>query len=111
MPASILDETKLGLAAAARRFPPLRAERPRHPATLTRWIQRGILGPGGQRVRLEAVRAGGSWITSIEAIERFMATLSARSADDETVLPMVRTPAQRQSAAERAGKELEAVGI
>jgi Protein of unknown function (DUF1580) len=108
--ASILNETVIGLAAAARRLPPLRAGRPVHPATLTRWIDKGIIGPGGQRVKLEALRVGASWVTSTEAIQRFCDALSVRP-DGNAAAPPVRTPGQRQRASEAAAKQLELAGI
>jgi hypothetical protein len=103
----LLAETTLGLSAAARRLPPLRGGRPVHAATLCRWIITGIRGPDGGRVRLEAVRVGGAWMTSLEALERFLAALSARAGD--ATAP--RTPGQRRRASEAAAKELKAAGI
>lgn len=48
-----------------------------HPATIYRWVSRGIRG-----VRLETVRIGGGRYTSIEALHRFIeATSDEASAD------------------------------
>lgn len=105
----ISHETALSLSAAARRLPRLRAGRPVHPATLLRWVLDGIRGPGGGRVRLEAVRVGGRWVTTAEALERFQGALSI--VPDERACPTPRTPGQRQRAAETAGRELDKLGI
>ena len=69
----ILSEHRLTLAQAA-------SEYGRHVQTMSRWIVLGIVGPDGQRVFLESVRLGGVIFTSREAIERFIAKLSAREA-------------------------------
>jgi hypothetical protein len=102
-------ENPLSLSTAARQLPALRNGRPVHAATLLRWVVAGIRGPGGGRVRLEAVRVGGRWVTTVQALERFQAALSVVPGAE--ALPTPRSPAQRQRAAERAGQELKAMGI
>jgi hypothetical protein len=42
-----------------------------HPSTLMRWRTRGIQG-----IRLEAVRVGGHWMTSRQAIQRFVSAIT-----------------------------------
>jgi hypothetical protein len=69
----------------------------------------GAPGPDGRRVRLEAVRLGGRWLTSAEALARFAERLPPRLGVEEAPAP--RTPARRQKASERAEKELERAGI
>jgi hypothetical protein len=69
------SERLMGLADAARMLPG-RDGRAVHPATLTRWIAKGAKGPDGGRVRLEAVRVGGRWVTSAEAVQRFVEALT-----------------------------------
>lgn len=66
--------------------------------------------PGGV-VRLEAIRVGGRWLMSRGAVARFVAALTAASSPTHTSNdPPVRTPAQRQRAAERAAEELKRRG-
>src|SRR5262249_27429496 len=77
-----------GLSAAARELPPLRAGRPVSPATLTRWIISGVALPGGGRLRLEAVRIGNTWLTSREALARFLERQTAAALGG----PMSATP-------------------
>jgi hypothetical protein len=111
-PLDLTSETPLSLAAAARRIPPLRGTRPVHPATVLRWVLDGTRLPDGSRLRLEAVRCGGAWITTAEAIDRYLSALtSAPLAGRGTPTPPPRTPGQRRRASERAAERLSAAGI
>jgi hypothetical protein len=105
----VLGESVLSLAAAARRFPAGRRGRPVHPATLTRWILAGVRRPGGRRVRLEAVRLGGRWVTSREAIGRFVAALTPEPGPTDA--PALRSPTARTRASRRADEELRRRGL
>jgi hypothetical protein len=91
----------LGVAEAARRFPPARADRPCHPATVTRWMLHGVRTRDGRTVRLEGVRCGGRWVTSEAAIERFL--LAQREPTPHT---QAARPSARQDAVERELAEL-----
>jgi hypothetical protein len=102
-------ETLLNISQAAKRFPPYRAGRPVHGATVTRWILSGIRGPGGQRIRLEAVRRPAGWLTSVEAIERFLLALTLTLGS--TPAPAPRSPGKRDRASEQAARELDRIGI
>lgn len=106
---NIRAEELLSLPQAARRFPSYRLGRPVNPATIWRWVTAGVKLPGGRRVKLGAVRLSGRWLTSVEAIERFIAAQTPRL--DDTTSPRPRTEAKRRKASERAGKELESMGI
>jgi hypothetical protein len=106
-PIDITTEALISPADAARRLPPFRRGRPVHPSCVLRWIADGIRLRDGSRLRLAAVRIGARWLTSVEALERFVRAQTPRPAD----APPPRTPVQRQRAAERAGKALEALGI
>jgi Protein of unknown function (DUF1580) len=104
----ILKEQTMSFANAATILPPCRGGKPPHPSTIFRWASRGVIGPGGARIRLEAVRLGATWITSAEAIERFCAALTP---SNDTAIVTPSTPSQRQRASERAAMELEAMGV
>ncbi len=106
-------EHPLSLTAAAKRIPPLRSSgRPVHPATVLRWVLHGTRLPDGSRLRLAAVRCGGIWQTTAEALDRYLSALTqAALARGGAPVIAPRTPAQRQRAAERAARELERVGI
>jgi hypothetical protein len=108
MAISLTEETLLSISQAARRLPPGRRGRPVSFACVLRWILDGIPGPDGQRVRLEAVRLGGRWLTSVEALSRFAAALT----------PVLReacqapcSPAARKRGSDRAAKELARLGM
>jgi len=106
----IFGEGPVPLAAATKLIPPGRSGKATAISTLVRWITTGAKDLHGQRVRLEAVRVGDRWMTSRPALERFIERLTPRFEDSEPA-PAPRTMTQRQRAAERAAKELEAAGI
>jgi hypothetical protein len=97
-------ERPIPLAEAARLVPAARKGKRCHESTIFRWIVRGVKG-----VKLEALRLGGRWVTSREALQRFAERLTP---DLETAQrPVPRSPARRHRASERAAKELERIGI
>jgi hypothetical protein len=65
------NEELLTLAELAKRLPRRRQNRPVHPSTVHRWRRPGIAG-----VRLECLRVGGVWCTSLAAVQRFCERLS-----------------------------------
>jgi hypothetical protein len=114
--ANVIDltqEAPLPLADACRLVPPARKGRKTHLSTLLRWISRGARSPSGECIRLEALRIGGRWMTSREALQRFAERLTPLPPDFGGATPpsMPRTPTARQRASARAGKELERFGI
>jgi hypothetical protein len=100
------QETLISLTQAAARFPGHRGAERLHPATLTRWILRGVKALDGRRVKLEALRVGSRWLTSEPALQRFADALSAPPASSTPT----RSPTVRQSASEKAAAELRAMG-
>jgi hypothetical protein len=105
---NLATETTFPLPQASKYLPNGRRGRPVHFTTLLRWVLDGVVGPAGQRIRLEAIRLGSKWVTSKEALQRFAEALTP--AVDEP-LPTPRTPISRQKASERAAKELERMGV
>jgi hypothetical protein len=101
-------ESLLSMAQAARRFPPYRAGRPVNPSTIWRWCRQGVKVQGVGIVKLECVRLSGRWLTSEQAISRFVARQTP-TADQLTPTP--RTTGQRRRASERAACELDRIGI
>jgi Protein of unknown function (DUF1580) len=73
---SIACEQVLPLSQLAKRLPWRRGGRPVHPSTLHRWRQPGIRG-----IRLECIRLGGAWHSSVEALQRFAERLSRLESD------------------------------
>jgi hypothetical protein len=90
----LMNEELLSLAEAARAriVPPARGGKRVHISTLLRWISKGAPGPDGQRVYLEALRVPRGWLTSRDAIHRFVERLTPRPGGDA---PKPRTPAAR----------------
>jgi hypothetical protein len=101
----ILAGSGLNLGQAPRCFPPYRESRPVNPSTVFRWIMYGVHLRDGTRLRLEACRVGGRWLTSREAIKRFIDRQTPNIDTDRA--PCTSGPTQRTKRAERAGKELE----
>jgi len=111
LPVDIRSEQLLSLPQAARRFPPYRQDRPVNPSTLWRWISAGVKLPDGHRIKLGAVRLSGRWLTSVEAIERFIAAQTPNPDNTPAEAPSPRTPKQRQRASAKAASELEQMGV
>lgn len=102
---SLLQEQVMGLAKAARRVPPVREGKPTHSSTLTRWIMDGCKAVDGTVVKLEALRLGNRWVTSLEALDRFAERLThgAAAGCDK---PKVATKSKR---ADKVEKELDKI--
>src|SRR4051812_28978954 len=92
---TIKNEKRLSLAEAARLIPPTRLDRPVAVSTLIRWVTQGVQG-----VRLEAFRLGWRWVTTEEAIDRFMETLTAQRLGENAVAD----PAGKSHATTRAAR-------
>ena len=99
----------LNLTNAAKQFPPYRGTQPVNPSTIWRWITEGIKLASGRRLRLEAIRLGGRWLTSVQAVQRFMQAQTPQFAD-EPPAPTPSAKKRRQSAAS-AARDLEQVGM
>jgi hypothetical protein len=71
----LLEEIEAGqgetLTRAAQRIPSTRQGKPVTLSCLLRWVQTGVIGPNGQRIKLEAARLAGKWVTTPAAIRRF----------------------------------------
>jgi hypothetical protein len=100
-------ETIVSLRDAAKLLPPARQGRAVSFQCVLRWVLNGARDPEGQLVRLEAIRLGGRWLTSREALQRFGERLTPPGKS----LSGTRTVRQRRRAAERAEKELEKLGM
>jgi hypothetical protein len=82
MSIDVFAEEVLTLSKAARRLPRLR-DKPPSPATMWRWINKGVKSLNGTTVRLEIVKVGGTTCTSLEALNRFFRRLSEVPKSDE----------------------------
>jgi len=74
-----------------------------------RWILDGATAPDGRRVKLDGLRVGGRWITSLEALQRFAEALTPMQTTEPVAPP--RTATTRERATARAAKRLEQAGI
>lgn len=97
-------ETIFPLSEAPAHIPARRGKRV-HVCQPFRWASKGLKAANGERIRLEWIQIGGSRCTSLEALARFFARLSATP--ETTEAP--RTPTQRQRESDRAAW-LESVG-
>lgn len=111
LPIDIRREQLLSLFQAARRLPPSRRNAPVSASTLWRWAFKGVRLLDGTCVKLAVVRLAGRWLTSIEAIERFIAAQTPNPDDTTADAPSPRTPRQRQRASAKAAAELATRGI
>jgi hypothetical protein len=105
----LTTEAMIPLARAAEMVPPARRGKKTHLSTVFRWVTDGAKGPDGRRVRLEAVRLGGRWLTSTEAVQRFAERLTPDL--DRPRPPASRSPGARERAAKRADRQLRRLGI
>jgi Protein of unknown function (DUF1580) len=101
-------ENPISLAEVCRIVPPGHSGRRTHLSTVLRWVLTGARSPSGELVQLEALRIGGRWMSTREALQRFAERLTPtiNRSSVET-----RTVSRRQRESERAGQELEALGI
>jgi hypothetical protein len=63
-------ETLISLTKAAQLLPP-GPRGPKSPSCILRWILDGVQLPSGEHLRLEGVKLGAQWFTSVEALQRF----------------------------------------
>jgi hypothetical protein len=107
----ILSEQRITLPQAA----PLMGteDQPVHLSTVLRAVTIGIkLAKSDERKRLEAIRAGGRWITSVEAVERFLSAMTAAALHEAapTETPETMT-ARRHRELAQVDRDLDAFGI
>ncbi len=102
----LLSERTISLAEAAALIPSSRRGRPTHTSRLVRWIVQGAEGPHGI-VKLDAARLGRSWITSKEALQRFVEALTPTAPGT----PTMRAATARRKEHEHAELALEKIGL
>jgi Protein of unknown function (DUF1580) len=109
MSIDLRNEQTLSLSGAAKMLPPGRRGRPVNLSTIFRWIFDGIKGSDGVTIRLEAIKLGARWLTSVEALERFAEAQTPRFGEDQH--QEIRTPSARKRASDQAAKALARLGI
>jgi hypothetical protein len=108
MPIELATETLIPLSGAARRLPSFRSGKPVSFSCLYRWVCHGVRLPSGEWLRLEAVRLGGRWLTSVEALQRFV---DRQTPSLDTSPEALRPPATNRRDSERVERELDGLGI
>jgi hypothetical protein len=96
-------------AAIAARIPSHRDKAHVNSATVFRWIVRGVKTPGGGVIKLEAIKVGSFWRTSMEAVGRFSARLTAASTSDAPPPAPAPSPKQCRRAAEAASRRADEI--
>jgi hypothetical protein len=112
------SETLISLAQAAKKIPSTRTNGCKlHPATLTRWINFGVRTKSGNRIKLEAVKVGAGFVTSEQAVDRFLEAISedqsSQQESEDTSEKAPRkpsTPTSRKRRAASAEQELIDLG-
>jgi len=111
----LLSETLIGLAQAGRQFPRTRRGRSEHPtpSAILRWVRNGVQAPDGRRVYLEAILVSGRWLTSVQAIERYVLAQQPQSGNskDSADTSVSSTVIDGQQMAAKAGLQLQQLGL
>ena len=82
MSINLKDEQIVTFHDLAGGLPRRRGGRPVHTGTVFRWRSRGLKG-----IKLEAIRIGGTWYTSVQAFARFTARLTAQAEAADITVP------------------------
>lgn len=103
------DENKLAVAQVCHLIPSSRSGGGSiNPSTVHRWVHRGIRTPAGGVIKLEAVRCGAQWITSVQAVKRFIEALNEAGVGvkDADMPRGGRSPRKRLAASKRAMRNM-----
>ena len=110
----LANERRIGLQETAKLYPSFRNGRPTHISTPLRHITKGVRLSNGEVIRLEGARLGGRWITTVEAVERFMQRLTAGAlgtAHDSQASTTTGTTQKRRQELDRVDRELSEAGF
>jgi hypothetical protein len=102
MPIDLKKEQLITLAQGARLVPSRRDGKSTHLSTLVGAILKGNAG-----VKLEALRIGGRWVTSVEAIQRWAEQQTAARIQSKSA----RSRSARDGQNERAERRLDELGL
>jgi len=76
--ATLVAERLVPVLSLAALLPPSRSGKPLARQAAWRWVTKGLPGPDGVRVRLESIRVGRRWLTSLAAVARFFARTTGK---------------------------------
>jgi hypothetical protein len=103
----VLSGAARSFAQVARLVPPGRGGKATCPATIWRWFKGGVRVADGRRVRLEALKIGGRYVTSEGALLRFLAAQQGDAPAGGQAPPTSRSAQD----AEETARLLDAIGI
>jgi hypothetical protein len=104
----IADTRGRPVAEIARSIPSCRINGSTHPATVSRWIMRGVRLRDGFWLKLAATRTPGGWLVTDGALDAFLAALTAdRTGEPVAAVPSATARRQRELAAVSAALERE----
>jgi hypothetical protein len=110
----IRTEQLLSLRQLAGSVPPYRQNRPVNASTIWRWCHRGVKLSDGSVIKLDCVRLAGRWLSSKEALGRFLARQTPSREAPPAWPAAPETPRARRKSEERArraGDRLQKHGI
>jgi hypothetical protein len=107
VPLHILDEDTIDLPTVALLLGP--KGKAASLAKVCRAINPGVKAETGERVRLEAVRTGGCWLTSRQAVARFVQRISEASLSQNRLRPEKTKPSATVPISPRRERELDQV--
>lgn len=82
MTIDLLREDAVSLTDARKNLIPKFTGKPVSAPTIYRWVAKGLRVRDGSRVKLEAIRIGREFITTKQAVHRFLGELTARAGGD-----------------------------
>ena len=100
-----IDTTAMTLSAVARRLPGRNGAHA-NPSTVARWVHKGATAADGSRVKLAAVRVGGTLYVTEQALTDCLTALNGPAAPE---VPQ-RSPNARRKAADEAVRRLNEMG-
>jgi len=103
-----IESSDLGYPVShyVKRVPGSRGASRLHPATITRWILKGVNTPIG-RIRLEAKKVGVRWMITEADFAEFLAKLTAATLPDPPVGEPSVSPARRRKEIDAASRKLD----
>lgn len=110
----LVREPWISLSQAAMLFPPARRGRPVSASCVWRWFKEGVRTADGRRVHLEALRVVNRYVTSQEAVRRFILAQqpgSAAGTPEPPARSAPRSAGQRAVADARAARKLDSLGL
>jgi hypothetical protein len=102
---TLLEQEGLTMAQAARMFPSGTAGKRLNPTTVWRWCLKGAR----RGIRLQSVVIGTRRYTTRTWLQDFIEARTLEATPEGRIFPHIRTSGQRQRAAERVGKRLDAI--